>query len=193
MASFIDLDSMWRDRESYPNENDYELGPRKVENWFKSARNVRTTARNPNVRPLEFSTTVNIRHMTIPYSETVSEFPRLYVNFHSSKYRDVHLIDSIEGRQTYSKFICIPEKIQNDSNGNPLWIHYKCCMEQTMRFERGDPVILQITTRDGSVLPQLDTNPDVPADPVKQTLLTFEITPYLIDGDYDNKLSQPMS
>jgi hypothetical protein len=192
MATFIDLDSVWRDRDSYPNENNYELGPKKIESWFKSARSVRAYPQNPNLQPLEFATTVNITYMTVPYSETVSEFPRLYVNFRSQKYKDIHLINTIEGRHMDAKFICVFDKIQSDRNGNPMWIHYKCDMEQTMRFERGEPIVLQITTRDGSVLPQLDTPPDQPPDPLKQNLITFEVTPYIRDGDYDNHLVQPL-
>ena len=193
MASFIDLDSMWRDREAYPNENDYELGPKKIDSWFKSARTVRAFPQNPNLQPLEFATTVNIKYMTIPYSETVAEFPRLYVNFRSKNYKDIHLINAIEGRQMDAKFICMFDKVQYDRNNNPVWLHYRCNMEQTMRFDRGEPVVFQITTRNGTVLPQLDNPPDQAADPSKQTLITFEVTPYIRDGDYDNHLVQPLS
>ena len=193
MSTFVDLDSMWRDREAFPNENSYELGPRKIDSWFRSARTVRAFPMNPNLQPLEFSTTVNIKYMTIPYSETVADFPRLYVDFHSKKYRDIHLINSIEGRQSDAKFICVPEKIQNDVNGNPIWMHYRCTMEQAMRFERGDQISVSIMTRNGTVLPQLDNPPEDEPDPSKQTLLTFEITPYIRDGDYDNHMVQTLS
>lgn len=193
MANFIDLDSIWRDRETYPNENDYVLGPKKIESWFRNARSVRALPQNPNIQPLEFATTVSIVYMTIPYSAAVAELPRLYVNFRSEKYKDIHLINAIDGKQMDAKFICVVEKIQNDQFGNPAWIHYKCSMEQTMRFERGDPIILQITTRDGSVLPQLDTSPDQPPDPLKQTILTFTITPYIRSGSYENHMVQPLT
>lgn len=190
MANFIDMDSFWRDREIYPNENNYEVKPSQVDTWYKSPRSVRAFPQNPNIQPLEFATTVNIRYLTIPYSETVAEFPRIYVNFHSKRYTDINLINAIDGRQPTAKFICIPERIQNDINGNPIWIHYKCLMEQTMRFQRGEPVVFQITSRDGSILPQLDTDVPLSPDPTKQTLCTFEITPLIRDGDYsDNVLT----
>lgn len=193
MATFIDLDSLWRDRDAYPNENSYQLGPKKIETWFQSARTVQSTAKNPNLRPLEFATTINVKSLTIPYTEDLSEFPRVYINFRSNNYKDIHLINAIEGRQSESKFVCVYDKIQNDRNGNPLWIHYKCDMEQTMRFSRGEPVLFEITTRSGAVLPQQDTPADQDADPTKQTLVTFEVTPYLIDNDYANHMSQPFS
>lgn len=193
MSTFIDLDSIWRDRDVYPNENNYELEPKQVETWFKSARSVRAFPQNPNTQPLEFATTINIKYLTLPYSETVSEFPRVYVNFRSKRYQDIHLINAIDGKQPYAKFICHLDRIQNDRNGNPLWIHYRCNMEQTMRFERGEPVLFQITTRDGTTLPQLDTSVPTPPDPTRQTLCTFELTPYIRDGDYDNHLVEPLN
>ena len=188
MANFIDLDSIWRDRETYPNENDYEVGPNQVDTWYKTARAVRALPQNPNILPLEFATTINIRYLTLPYSETLSEFPRVYINFRSKRYADIHLINSIDGKQIDSKFVCIPERVQNDRNGNPLWIHYKCHMEQTMRFVRGESVVFQILTRDGSILPQLDTDVPSDPDPTKQTLCTFEVTPLIRDGSYSESV-----
>lgn len=188
MATFVDLDSIFRDRESYPNPNNYQLSPKQVDTWFKRARTVRAYPQNPNTQPLEFATTVNIKYLTIPYSEDVVELPRIYINFRSDKYKDIYLINAIDGKHHDSKFICLPERVQNDRNGNPLWIHYKCQMEQTMRFERGSPILFQITTRNGTVLPSLDTTVPTAPDPTKQTLCTFEITPYIRDGDYDNHL-----
>ena len=184
MANFIDLDSIWRDRETYPNENNYEVGPSQVETWYKTARAVRALPQNPNILPLEFATTINIKYLTLPYSDTLFELPRVYINFRAKRYSDIHLINAIDGKQADSKFVCVPDKIQEDKNGNPLWIHYKCHMEQTMRFVRGEPVVFQILTRDGSILPQLDANVPNNPNPIKQSLCTFEVTPLIRDGDY---------
>lgn len=192
MSTFIDLDSIWRDREDFPNENDYELKPMQVESWFKTPRTVKAYPENPNTYSLGFATTVNIKHLAIAYTETLSELPKVYVNFRSMNYKDIHLINSIDGVQRDAKFVCVPERIQNDRNGNPIWIHYRCNMEQTMRFQRKDQVIFQILTRNGQVLPSVDTIAPNPPDPLKQTLCTLEITPYIIDGDYDNHMSQTL-
>lgn len=188
MSSYIDLDSIFRDREQFPNENSYHLTVDQVKSWVTFARTVRPFPQNPSTSPLEFATSVNIRYLTLPYSEELAEFPRVYINFRSRLYKDIHLIDTINGTHPDAKFICIPDRIQNDRNGDPLWIHYKCTMEQVMRFRRGEEIFFEITTRSGDVLPQQDT--DVPTDPepIKQTLCTLEITPYLKDGSYDNHL-----
>ena len=191
MSTFIDLDSIFRDREVYPNEASYEVSENQVETWFKSSRSVRAHPQNPNTQPLEFATSIKIHYLATPYTEELADVPRLYVNFRSILYKDIHLIHAIDGRQPDAKFICSFEKIQNDSNGDPLWIHWKCSMEQVMRFRRGEPIFFEITTRSGTVIPQQDTDvPDDP-DPTKQTLCTFETLPYIRDGDYDNHLVDP--
>ena len=188
MATFIDLDSIFRDRETYPNENSYELLPKQVKAWFTSARTVRAYPQNPTSTPLEFATTVRISYLALPYTEDLAEFPRIYLNFESKLYKDIHLISAIDGKHPNAKFVCVPDRVQNDRNGDPLWIHYKCAMEQTMRFRRGDPIKFEITTRSDDILPQQDTSSPVDPDPTKQTVCTFEITPYIRDGDYTNNL-----
>ncbi len=193
MSTFIDLDSVWRDREIYPNENSYFLGPKKIDTWFRTNRSITAFPQNPGKRPLEFVTTVNIKYLTIPYTEELADMPRVYVDFRSEKYKDVHLINSIEGRQMTPKFICSIDKIQSDSLDIPTWIHYRCNMEQTMRFERGDPVIFSITDRFGNTLPSQDTESPNDPDPLKQTLATFEITSYINDASYDHHLAEPVN
>lgn len=189
MATFVDLDSFERDRETYPNPNDYQLQVQQIKTWNRASRSVRAFPQNPNIEPKEFVTTINIRYMTLPYSDAVAALPRIYVNFVSRTYKDINLIQTINGIHSDAKFICVPDRIQEDPNtGNPIWIHYKCSMEQTMRFKRDDPILVQFTTRSGDVLPNTDTLVPNPPDPNQQTLITFELTPYIRDGDYDNQM-----
>ena len=193
MASYIDLDSYYRDRDSYPNENDYYVQPEQVKNWVKQPRTTSSTSRGPQMRPLEFAVTIKIISIAVPYSVDIASFPRIYVDFRSQTYDDTRLIDCIDGRLPDSKFICNFDKIQYNSANVPTWIHYKCRMEQTMRFERGQPVFLRITGRSGIVLPQQDNPPEDNPDPTKQTLVTFRITPYDIEGDFSSvRHSQPL-
>ena len=194
MASFVDLDSIWRDREMFPNPCDYQLTPSQVDSWFRSARTVRAFPANPSTQPLDFSMSVNIKHLILPYEDSIVGLPRIYVDFHSRRYNDIHLIQTIDGKHPDARFICIPQKVQDDAAGNHLWIHYACTMEQIMRFKRDDIIIFQLTTRDGSILPNFDTLVPNPPDPNKQSLIVFEITPYLRDSSYgagDNALVQP--
>ena len=193
MASFINLDSFYRDREVYPNENAYQVDARQTETWFAAARTTMSVAQNPSIKPREFATTVNIRYLSLPYTDDLAEMPIVFINFHSKEFKDIHLISSINGVQMDAKFVCRFDKIQNDRNGDPMWIHYQCNMEQTMRFKRGDPVVLSITTRSGNILPQQDTYVPTDADPTKQSQITFEITPYINDADYSNHTTTPFS
>lgn len=193
MSSFIDLDSIWRDREMFPNENKYELTPNQVESWFRKSRTVRAFPQEPSTSPLEFATTVNLRYLTLPYTDELSLIPRVYVNFSSREYKDIRFINTIDGRLPEAKFICQFDKVQNDSFGNPVWIHYKCVMEQTMRFKRDDTISFEITSRNGNTLPQNDNPPiDEPISNI-QTLATFEVTPYIRDGDYDNHMASTLN
>lgn len=193
MATFIDLDSIWRERDGYPNENDYQLLPSQVKNWIKQPRTVNLFARNPSARPLEFTVSVKIIHLTLPYSTLLATYPRVYVNFRSRNYDDIRLIDTIGGVLPEAKFVCVQERIQYDELNVPVWIHFKCDMKQVMRFEKGQPIVFQIFGRNGIPLPQLDTDPEFNPDPNKQSLCTFEITPFEIDGDFsDTRNSQPL-
>lgn len=187
MSSFINLDSIHRKRDEYPNENSYTVDDQQTKTWYRSSRTVLATAQNPSVKPKEFATSVKLVYLSLPYTEELAEFPIVYVNFRSIEYKDIHLIQAISGTQSEAKFVCRFDKIQEDRNGDPLWIHYQCHMEQVMRFRRGDPVVFQVTTRSGSILPQQDSAPTDPPEPMKQTQATFEITPYINDGDYTNQ------
>jgi len=193
MASYVDLDSIFRDRENYPNENNYQLLPQQTQKWFRAAREVRAFPSNPSLQPLEFATTVNIVQLTIPYTPELEAIPRLYINFRCLRYDDTRLIFCINGTHPEAKFVVFPHSIQKDSQGVPIWIHWKSTMEQTMRFDRSYPIQFQISTRDETILPQLDNVPEDVPNPLKQTLCTLEITPYIRDGDYDNHVVTPFT
>lgn len=195
MATFIDLDSIFRDRENYPNPNSYELSPQQIKSWNRSARTVRAFPQGPNTKPLEFVTTINIRLMTLPYSEDLAALPRVYVKFNCHTYKDINLIQTINGVHSQALFICTPDRIQTDpaQGDEPAWIHYKCTMEQTIRFKRDDTVTIEFTTRSGDVLPNTDTLEPNPADPAQQSLITFELTPYIRDNDYSNHMTSTLT
>ncbi len=190
MSNYIDLDSFFRDRIDYPNENNFELTPQQVQTWFKSARAVKAYPSNPSLQPLEFATTVNVCTLVTPYTAQLASLPRIYLNFRSLKYDDQFLIYTIDGIHQEAKFILIIDRIQYSDINVPLWIHWKCPnMEQTMRFERSYPVLFKLTTRSGDILPQQDTIiPNTP-NPFAQVMCTFQVTPYIRDGDYDNQMT----
>jgi hypothetical protein len=185
MSTFIDLDSIFRDRTDYPNPANYEVTAKQTEAWSKNVKTVKPFSQNPNTRPLSYVYNVSLFCLTIPYDESLVALPRLYVDFHSKSYNDINTMNSIEQKQYRSRFVCFPEKIQNDSQGVPTWIHYKSPMEQTLRFKLDDIVCFTILTRDTNVLDIFEeTDFDIPIDPLKQTMATFQLIPYARDNDF---------
>lgn len=185
MSNFVDLDSYFRDRVLYPNPCNYQVTPEQVKTWFFNARTVRASTQNPVMRPLNFVSTVNLHVLTLPYDDRLMSLPRLYVDFHSVRYNDRHLISTIDGVNPEARFICLLDRVQYDATNAPIWIHYRCFMQQTLRIDMGGLVQFTITTRDGNILDIfIDQNSDQSPDPKKQVIVTFEVTPYLRDADY---------
>lgn len=120
-------------------------------------------------------------------------FPRIYLDYHCKKYNDVRLLNTIKGVLPDAKFVLGIDKIQYDDNVTPLWIHYKSHGEQVMRYKRDDPVIVRFMTRDGTVIPFFtESDLNIPTNPMKQTLITLSVTPYIRDADYDNHMVNPI-
>lgn len=196
MSTYIDIDSQFRIRGTYPNPADFEVTASQVDTWFSSNRTTRPTAMNPASSPYEFSTVVYLDRIIVPYVTTpfdLSTEPRLYVDFHSKRYEDIRLINAIGGVHADAKFVCNFERYQEDSTNTRIWMQFKCDQHQVMRFRRKDPVMFRVTDRLGNVIPLdlVDDGPD--PDPASQVMATFKITPYIIDGDYTNQLIQPIT
>lgn len=67
MSQYLELDSLQRDRETYPNPLDYKLLPKNVDTWTSEARDVNALPPNPNQRPLDFTSSLNVICVTLPY------------------------------------------------------------------------------------------------------------------------------
>jgi hypothetical protein len=120
-------------------------------------------------------------------------YPRIYLDFHCNTYKDAYLIRTAGGRLADSKFILFQERIQLDDRQTPVWIHYICRFEQVMRFKRDDVIALRFFTRGGSTIEFFnEPNLDVPTNPLKQSILTFEIKPYLRDAAFVHHSADPI-
>ena len=121
-------------------------------------------------------------------------FPRLYIDFHSLRYNDTKLINTNGGRLADAKFVVGIDRVQLDDNLTPTWIHYRSHGEQVYRFKRDDPVILRIFTRDGTTV-DFFSEPDlsVMTNPAKQSMLTFNIVPFIKDGRFVNQGLDPIA
>lgn len=182
MSKYLDIDSVWRDSVEYPNPANFYVGANNVNCWYQYDR---TLTKGGNVKLDNSMYTINLVQLTLPYSDDLALLPRVYVNLASGDSKDKNLMFSMSNAQLNSKFVCYPCHIQKDASDNPIWIHYKSGMEQTMRMSFTADILFQVILRNGDVLVLTD---DIIPDPAKQVMATFNITPYFRDGDYDNHL-----
>ncbi len=61
MSNFLDLDSLYRERDVYPNPCDYEVGSSQIKTWLEKAREVRSKFNK------EFICTITIKNLVLPY------------------------------------------------------------------------------------------------------------------------------
>lgn len=186
MASFISLDSIWRDRETYPSPSEYTIEVNQLNGWFRTARNVRAYPTDANLKPHEFVTSVKLHNLIVPFNVLTASFPILYLDFHSGHANDVDLIATLNGTHRRARFVASFEKIQNDGNNAPIWVHYRCNQEQVMRFKRDHRMEFRVTTRDGSLFPNFDTPVPEPPNPNAQIIANFENLPYIRDADFSH-------
>lgn len=112
-------------------------------------------------------------------------FPRIYLDIHSVRYDDTRAVRTIGGILTSAKFVLMVDRIQNDSNGSPTWIHYRSSNEQTLRFRLEDPIVVAFYSRSDMIMDFFsETDMSVNADPFRQSLITIEVTPYSRDNSF---------
>ena len=192
MSTYIHLDSLYRDKEEFPNENNFQLTGRQVQGWTKYARSVRPYPQNPSLQPLDFTSSLRIISVTTPYYPEIAEQPYLFLNFGNTSggagFSDTSLIYTIDNRFNDEKFVLRQCRIQKDSDGNKMWIHWTADMDQVTRFRRDVEMIFTLKTRTGMILPQKDLDGGLS----NQVSCTVEIIPYIRDGSYDNHYTQMM-
>lgn len=118
--------------------------------------------------------------------------PKIYVNIsiENSTMRDQDTLASIENHHRNDKFVMRLDVVQNDEDGQGLWLHYISTIPQMFRFKIGEPLRIQISDRRGVAIDVFNdsaTSTTYP-DPLKQTTLTFRITPLIQDNAYYNEV-----
>lgn len=160
MYTYIHFDSTQRNRELYASSYEYETSMVCSNGNFKN--------KNSQYK------LVKLTHLTLPYNSQTILQPIIYINFHSSTFNDTN-ITTINDVNSNINFVCIFNKIQNDSSGNPLWIHYKCSMEQNMRITFNSYFKIKIFTNSGLSLTNTDTLFSSPPNNLSQTFVTFRL------------------
>lgn len=67
MSTFFDFDSIWRDRDQYPNPCEYWLTAEQVAVWESASREVRANPEAVNSRPMGFVTSIQVENVVLPY------------------------------------------------------------------------------------------------------------------------------
>jgi hypothetical protein len=199
MSTYLHLDSTWRNNGT-PTE--FLVSSSVSENWNTSARTVLA------IKPHETDKyvanlvhTIKIASITLPYtygptnsSIIIDQYPYLYVGLKSNKYSDNYLINTIEKTKNNNSGISAPQlrdavfvitydKTQG-STVPPNWVQYKCCMNQTYRYDPKDALYFRIFTNDGKTLDIRDSSGNI--NPLRQVNAVFEVTPYVRDAKHDN-------
>jgi hypothetical protein len=199
MATYIDLDSTYRNFTSYPNPADYVVEDSQVRDWIREPRQVNALSNRPGNKVLEFMQTVEIEGFTLPYTAITyvdslgatiathtADLQRIYVNVHTVRFNDLRMIQTIDDKLNKARFVLVQDKVQLNSANNPFLIQYKTHrMNQAMRFSRNESIKFSVMQENGFTIIIPDTG-ETP-DPTKQVWVNLAIKPYYRDAEYSNQ------
>jgi hypothetical protein len=124
-------------------------------------------------------------------AKSLTFYPNIYLRVQSSAYKDKNLVQTIKGKLPEIQFVLVLERYQFSDTGEPVWLQYKSAtQDQVYRFKYKDEVNIQFFSRNGEVITFFDdpgTKSGDPANPYKQTLITFSVLPYIKDGHFANQ------
>ena len=215
MSIFIHADSRWRDRNLYPNPSNYYIDLETVKSWKTSDRTVLSSKQHDKPQLVDPIHTVKLHHLTIPqinltnastfgmsFTPTFLDYyPYLYVSLQNATYyKDSRIMNTGEVgvlnttsdvtgtvRKVSLKdaiFVAVFDKAQ--SGATTSWLHYKCGMVESYRFDGKDSMHVRVFTPDGLDLPIVDNDPPLPANNLVQVNALFEVMPFFRNSEYDN-------
>jgi len=197
MATYIDLDSTYRDNGTYPNPASYTVEASQVSLWTREARQTMANSIRPGASAKDFVQSVEVKRLILPYiaitytnsSGTVinthtADLQRIYLDVHTLRFNDNQLINSIDNKVFKARFSLIRKDIQYDNANVPKWCIFECNMDQVMRFSRNESLKMEIMQEEGFTVVITDTLPVVTK--ARQTYVLLELNPYFRDGAYDN-------
>jgi hypothetical protein len=199
MSQFFDLDSTFRDVCEYPNPADYRLTYNQIGQFFPSATTVINNAPNPKSRSIEFKQSVKVHYVYLPYAaftymiksgagevpvaSHTADIQRLYLDVHTINLNDSYSLFSLNNRVFNDRFVLERDTIQLDSTGTPRWLIFKTKMDQVMRINRNQALVIRMQQELGYVIIIADTNP---VNPALQTYVLLEVEPYFRDAEFAN-------
>ncbi len=199
MATYIDLDSTYRNFTSYPNPANYVVEDNQVRDWIREPRQVNALSSKPGNKVLEFMQTVEIEGFTLPYTAITyvdatgatiathtADLQRIYVDVHTVRYNDLRMIQTIDDKLNKARFVLVQDKVQLNSLSAPFLIQYKTHrMNQAMRFSRNESIKFTVMQENGFII--IIPDPGETPDPTKQVWINLAIKPYYRDAEYSNQ------
>ena len=179
MSTYVDLDSVWRDRSSYTNGCFYQLTPNQVATWNRSTREVVPLPQNPNNRPLDFVNSIHVISATLPYPR-VELYAKSFVTVESITSNVLSTTQTIANDQIlitsspgYANTIGILRNVEyHIVNANvPLMGDFQLSLT-----EGGAPISLNDSTGTNLIFAQI--NPADYADVISQTQNALQLLSY---------------
>lgn len=184
MSTTVHLDSTFRDRAAYTNPAQYTLSPDDVAAWSSRPIITRATAGDRRQIPADMVKSVNVASVTTPYVASLVGEPVLYLELYTLDHRSDGMINTIGGQNGRARFVLRQNRIQVDSLGAPVWIHWYAEGERVYPFSFRQPITVRIFQRTGATIPLTDAAASSPPDLSRQTLITLQVMPYTRDADY---------
>lgn len=173
MSTYVVLDSEFRKDVDEPTTN-YHITSEQTFDWPDQPRIVNAVAQDLYKQPLDFHSVVEVQDLLI-YFDAVLPEPFLKLSFYNLEHNDHFFINSLDDNRE-SKFFLVLHKNLVDN-----WYRYRCATKQLMRMKRKGAFVFKIWDKDNNVL-NVGTG--------GRTVCSLSITPYLLDGSYDNHLNQ---
>ncbi len=173
----------------------FTIDPAKIANTNPFMRTHVQNQKSPLFRMDEFYTSVKIIHIIMPYIAGVTDtLSMMYLNLRSDNYRSDVLIHSTISKAQTANFPVFFDKVQTNDGGTKKFVHFKSNgYTQVMRVHRNHPFIVQYFDRNGDIIVITGDNDEtVPPNPDLQTLVAFEMEPFINDSSFANHNVQPL-
>lgn len=175
MSSYFLLDSHFRfyDEET---PSSYTITVDQTNDWPEHPRTVNAVPPSLYFQPLDFNNVVDIQNVLIFYDGTPIE-PFIKLTFYNIEYKDHFFVNTLDDNREV-KFFLVLDSVVGLGGG---WFKYLCDTKQLMRLKRKGSFVVKLWTKDNDLL-------DVGAD--GRTVISIKVTPYHLEGSYDNNRIQ---
>lgn len=193
MSTFYLLDSIFRDRITYPNPADFTVPASITNAWKTNTRTVQAVKSYCEKPVLNFVFNVTLLNLTLPVDFTTTAYgsnpPFLFVEFrNTSGYTDKNLIN-INTTESLKDAVFV---VYQDKTIGDQWVYFACknSMTQTYRIDPKGEMKFRVFDDFGETVQITDTIPPVPPDPLAQVSALFQMSPYVRDDTRESHYPQ---